>query len=726
LRTNGIRGVLSTREAVEQLLQGTTLQLRTDESTGAMMIESAVPRRSGVADRPADSSSHAAEVESPDMVVVTVYGRSDRDTVREVPQSVRVFDEKFLQMTNIDTVGDVLRFVPTAARNASDMTVFGDSFTIRGFDASSTLNGIGFNNFAQQRGTINVERVEVLMGPASVLYGAMEPGAVVNIVTKKPLAQFRAETSAEIASYGSQRYTLDVTGPLTDSVRARLTGEVRDTQTYVNHYREKSYVVSPVVAFDLTDRTELLIEGVLGRSTRPNGAYYGVPSQGTLLPNPLMGPLPMSFNPGEPGGFPARSYRESEDINARLTHSFANDWQVRLAYNYTRNTYHDADVLAFGFAADGRTLRRGLFAYNFLETDGEKDNINDAHIDVSGEVRTGPVVHKLVFGAERRESRFRGNAAFLGIGAIDAYAPVYGTVVLNATPANFAAGQGVTESTINALFVQDRMQLGDKLNLILGVRRSELKETAVYSDTSKLTDSAWVPQLGALYALTDRISLFASRNESFVPQGGSSFGNVPFPAETGLQYELGSRFDLGGSGLSATAALFQIEKDNISTADPSHPGESIAIGSVRSRGVELGLQGYLLPQWSLQASYAHMKTEVTKNNDGLLGNELPNSPHDTVSLASRYDFTQTALRDLGLSMAVSYAGERFSDQGNSVLIPSSWRADLGAHYAFNDALNLDLLVNNVTDERIYTGLYFLGLVTREPGRTYLARLTLRM
>lgn len=740
--TQGVRSHLakarqSDSETLKELLRGTglTFEFVNERTVTVTALQPSPDKPSASAAGPGeDVGLRLAQAEAPvatatedesDVGVITVFGRSRQDTVREIPQSVSIFDVRFLEMTDVDTVGDVLRFVPTAARNASDMTVFGDNFTIRGFDASSTLNGIGFNNFAQQRSTINVERIEVLMGPASVLYGAMEPGAVVNIVTKKPLKYLHAEALAETASHGSQRYALDLTGPLTASIRGRLTAEYRDTKTYVHRYEEESYFVSPVLAFDLSESTELLLEGTMGRSTRPNGAYYGVPAQGSLLPNPGAGPLPKSFNPGEPGGFPTKSYRDSRDLSVRLTHGFSGDWAARFAYNFTRNTFHDADVLAFGFGPDGRTLNRGLFVFNFLETGGEKQDFNDFHLDLSGSVQTGRLTHQLVVGAEYRNSRFAGNAAFFGLTPIDAYDPVYGQAVLNVTPEDFAAGQGVTRSKVKAAFLQDRMQINEKLNVILGVRRSQLDEKAVFDATSRLEDSAWVPQAGVLYALTPRASLYASHNESFVPQSGSSFGGVPLPAETGVQHELGTKLDLG-PGLSANLALFEIEKDNIVTADPANPGEVVAIGSVRSRGVEVGLQGHLLPGWALQTNYAHMKTKVTRNNDGLLGNELPNSPHDTFSLASRYDFTAGALKGFGVSGTLSYQGGRFNDQANSLRIPDNHRIDLGGHYAFGDSLSLDVLINNVTAERIYTGLYFLGLVTREPGRTYLARINYRM
>jgi iron complex outermembrane receptor protein len=223
--------------------------------------------------------------------------------------------------------------------------------------------------------------------------------------------------------------------------------------------------------------------------------------------------------------------------------------------------------------------------------------------------------------------------------------------------------------------------------------------------------------------VTDAVSIYANRSESFVPQFGTSSGGKPFKAEESVQHEIGTRFDIGG--LQTNLAVFSIVKNNLATTDPDNPEFEVALGEVKSKGFEISVSGYLQSNWLFGAAYGYTDTEITRNFDDLQGNVLRNTPENTFSLQTRYDITGGALHGLGFGGTVEYVDDRFGNDSNTFKLPSHTRVDLGAYYAVNENIQVDLLVNNVLDEEIYLEGYNVVRVVREPGRTYLVRLKYR-
>jgi iron complex outermembrane receptor protein len=234
---------------------------------------------------------------------------------------------------------------------------------------------------------------------------------------------------------------------------------------------------------------------------------------------------------------------------------------------------------------------------------------------------------------------------------------------------------------------------------------------------AELGETAWTTQLGLVYDLTDSTSLYTSRNEAFVPQQGTTSGRQPLDAEESVQYEAGVRVTAGR--LNINAAGFIIEKDNMAISDPLNAGFEVAQGRARSQGAELTVDGYATSNLYLSAGYGYTDTEVLRTDDETLeGNRFVNVPLHTAALQSRYYLN--AVTGLSLGGTVAYVDERPANADNGVTLPAYTRVDLGAYYAVTDALQLDLLFNNVTDEEIFSPGSFDGVI-REEGRTWLAR-----
>jgi iron complex outermembrane receptor protein len=665
----------------------------------------------------AEAEPDNADSKATSLEVINVYGRVPNDAVKDVPQSVSVFNRDLIEISPVDTVGDIIRFVPTATRNGSTLNAFGDDYLIRGFGASQTINGLGLNRIAHARDTANVERIEVLKGPAAVLYGQMEPGAVINVVTEQPLDVFQAELRAEAGSYDHQRYTVDVTGPLTTNARGRLNLAYQDSGSHIDFWSFERFFVAPNVTVDLSPATNVTLEG--SYTTNDWSSFQnGTPAFGAFLPNPH-GEYAESFNPDEPDiGF---TRRDSADVNLRLNHALNDNVAFRASYTYTRNEADFKETFAF-LGDDFRTVDRAVFV-------GEDTYENDHNLllDFTGIIDAGRLTHKFIAGVSYREfDASRPTSAFF-MTPIDLFEPAYGL----ATDVDVEFSDFLQDFTALEGFVQDRISVSDQLHLLLGLRYTDATQETEHVDPDGeafpdgLDETNWTTQVGALYDITDGLSVYANRSESFVPQFGTSSGGRPFDAEESVQYELGSRYDLGATGLTANAAVFTIAKENLTTSDPDpeNAGSEVALGEVESRGVELTVSGYLNSHWLISAGYGYVETEITRNFDGLEGNALRNTPKNTFSAQTRYDIASGPLAGLGLGGTVEYVDERFGNDDNSFELPSYTRVDLGAYYSVTDSLQVDLLLNNVLDEEIFLEGYTTARVIREPGRTFLARVT---
>jgi iron complex outermembrane receptor protein len=741
-RSTPLKGEYTVRDALARILSGSGLTARTGESgliiigdvgqisdagarsVGSMRLALARTEGSGAGpDRDAGSESARAEgrrgeAESDGIEEINVFGRRPDDTVKDIPQSITVFNREVIDISPAISVGDMIRFIPTASRNGSTLNAFGDSYIIRGFDANQTVNGLGFNRIAHARDIANVERIEVLKGPASVLFGQMEPGAVINVVTKQPLEQFHSEVGLEYGEFNDQRYTVDVTGPIGGRVRARLNVAYRDADSFVDFWDIEHLYIAPNVTVDLTPATTLTLEGAY--STNAWGSFHnGTPAQGMFLPSPN-GRYPRSFNPDEPDI--GHTDRDSVDANLRLIHEISETTRIRASYTYTRNEGDFTEMFVAGLQPDLRTIDRFYF-----HKIGGYENDDNYLLDLVGELRTGPLVHKYLIGANYRVFDSSRPARFALTTPLDIYDPVYGlaprfTPELNQFFQNFDSV---------GYFFQDRIAIGDRLHLLVGVRYTDSHQDTEFVNVAGeaffdvMDEEKWIPQFGVLFDVTDRFSVYANRTESFVPQFGTTSGGAPFESQQGTQYELGTRFDLGETGLQANAAAFIITKDNLQTADPTNPEFSVALGEVESRGFEMSVYGHLRPSWFLGAAYGYTDTEISRNFDGLEGNELRNAPHNTLSVQTRYDIGSGPLRGLGLGGTVEYVDARYGDDANTFELPGHTRVDVGAFYPLSERMQLDLLLNNVLDEDMYAEGFDIYRVIPEPGRTYLVRFKLR-
>jgi iron complex outermembrane receptor protein len=667
---------------------------------------------------PVDGAAQANEI--------IVFGRLSSDDIFDIPQSVDVLGEDVIQDSRSETLGDALRLVPGVSRDGSIYDVFGDSFLIRGFPANQTVNGMTANALRQARDTVSISRIEVLKGPASVLYGQLQPGAVVNVVTKQPERNFAAQASASFGRFDDWRTTLDLTGPITrgGNVRFRVAAGYDDADSVIDYWHRKHFVIAPSLAFDLGAATTVTVEGLYARNELA-GFLNGLPAEGTVLPNPN-GALAETLGLADPTFDP--SVRENKEITARIEHRFSDHIKARAGLSWTREETDEEGVFGLlGWDEEFRTLTRAVL------TSRSRGDAWTAYADVAATLWTGPVRHELVIGADHSWLD-RDNLSEVGLASsLDVYSPQY---ELRQKPETFpvpSLGSASAERNRSlGVFAQDRIALTENLRVIGGLRWSRYRQrTATTLGTGESfeeaqSQTAWTSQIGVLFNPVHTVSLFANRTTSFLPVSGVTSEGRALEPETGVQYELGARARILDGALTVGAALFHLKRGNVAVSDRDDPSALISIGEQVSKGLELSVEARPVEGLELYAGYALTDAETTEDtNAGLVGKRMRNVPRDSLALRASYEMKGGAARGLRFGGIGTYTGDRAGDLEDSFELPGYWRFDAFAQYPITDLVRIGASVENLTNRRYYTHAYSLFEVWPGAPRTWKLDLTTR-
>ena len=340
-----------------------------------------------VASKP-DHTANRSMIDKASVPEIVVFGRGREISLREVPQSTVMFDRAFIENSFAVELRDVVRFIPSGATDRPANGTYAMSVQSRGFDTTYVVNSQSPLNEYPGYDPAGLERIEVIQGPASVLYGAMEPGAVINLITKKPRAEIHFGAGIELGSYNTYRSTVDLGGPLSDRVRVRLNAAYDSRETFYDFWKRERVYLAPVIEVDITDRTQMTLEASYRKFTDENGvndARY--PVVGTVLPNPN-GQIPRTFSPVQPGlGDWNQSVRQ---YSAALTHELNDNWTLS-AY-VDRQSVYAGGLFWFtnAFEPDLRTLKRLLFVF-----EPEPMHSIFSTASIAGEFQTGPIAHSL-------------------------------------------------------------------------------------------------------------------------------------------------------------------------------------------------------------------------------------------------------------------------------------------------------------------------------------------
>ena len=645
---------------------------------------------------------------------LVVTGAMKTDTpVRDLAQSVRVLSETVLAEAGVTRLDQALDLASGIARQ-SNLGGLWDSYAMRGFTGDPSFGSDYLvNGFSSSRGyngvrdTANAASVEVLKGPASALYGRGEPGGTVNITTRKPLFVAEHALGFSIGSHGSHRTTAESTGPLGERLAYRLTAAQERAGSDRDHVESRRAMVSPsllwmpdadtTVSYELEfsrqkatfDRGVVAIDGQLGRV--PRHAFYGEPDDGPTA-------------------------TRSVGHQLFVQHQLNDDWSLQTGLNHRDSALDGVATEARFVQADKRTLvrQRRTRAFDGADLSGR--------LELLGTVRAAGLTHHLLFGVDAyRFVDQREQYRVATSTPIDLFEPVYG-----AAPPTMALSTWTREEQKSrAVYAQDQMDLGARWKLLVGLRHDRYDQSLLNRRSGVTTDQslgATSPRAGIVYQPDGPISLYATASRSFRPNSGVSRAYTPFPAEKGRSVEAGAKVDAAGGRLSATLAVYRIEKNNVLTPDPTDPNNfSIAAGEVRSRGVELDVGGEVARDLRLSFAYAFTDAQVTRDNNAfLVGRQLANVPRQSATLLLVQGFALGAGRataGVGASLVTRREGavapltavDDFSLPGYATLkLLGSYRHD--RHWSF--ALDVD----NLVDRDYYASAYSQVWVAPGAGR----------
>jgi iron complex outermembrane recepter protein len=663
----------------------------------------------------------AATPASQKLETVTVTGMRQKATatrqdaeLRDLPQAVTIIPQQVLEERAFTRIEDLGYATVNLLPNAPYTGGVSIGFFSRGFNGSSVLID-GYNAGVVSGFTSNVfelasvEKVEVLRGPASVLYGQGNPGGVVNLTFKRPM--FEPGLAAELAldSFGQRRSMLDVNQPLNAAAALRLVGVIEDSNTFRDFGEKKTQYLSPALRLKLTPDTTLDALYAWGRYKFNNDRAFGAVPE--LVQN-----LPARRNLAEPW-LPLTTY-ESRSARMELEHRLSRQWALTAAVFDNKTTNAPAPEIGFSGVQPGTALvDRYYIDYPNKDTNRAADRTFSLRL--RGDVHIAGLRHQLLLGAERVKA-FYVYEAFSGeVGPIDYLNPVYSAgPVRPADTFEYAGGGG---SRTQALYVNDLISFGDHWKLQLGLRHDRL-ETDGYTDAQltvgdRQERSKTTPSIGVVFQPTPSTSLYANRAESFLPQFGRSVSGAILDPEIGKSFEVGVKQELRERRLALTAAVFDIEKRGILTIDPNNSCCNLNGGTARSRGLELELSGRLSRAVELRAGLGTSDTKWTQSNDFPVGARLVGVPRVTAVLGGTLRPQSGALAGSWWAADLAYAGQReWLPTGDSYKLPAYTRLDLAAGWKF-EQWEIQANLKNATDERITLSNGY-GLVAPDAPRTF--------
>ncbi|MEO1300263.1 MAG: TonB-dependent siderophore receptor, partial [Cyanobacteria bacterium J06636_16] len=617
----------------EQAPTATVVQANGELIVSASTTEAVVeqPPEELPAEQPAPTDEASSETETPPaagegirilvtgeqpeteyLAPTTTTGTRTDTSIFEIPQTIQVIPEQVLEDQQVIRLREALRNVPNAVEG-NTFGGTGEEFVIRGFSGTTILRD-GFRTANTDEATagfeetVNVERIEVLSGPASILYGNIEPGGVVNLVTKRPLPEFFAEAGIQLGSFGLVRPTFDISGPITADgnllYRLNVASEHRDGFRNFDTDVER-FFVAPVLEWQISDRTNLIFELEYLDDRRPF-------DRGIVPIGDEVADVPRDTLIGDPDDF---AEVETLTLGYRLEHDFSDSLTLRNRFRYRTSDglIRRAEI---SFPLGGIDEETGDIARSFISPDSSIESF-ESQTELVAEFSTGSIEHTLLFGVDLlfSDSTVTTTTDFASpINLFDRDDDDFDSPDL---PLAFTLLDLESELYQVGLILQNQIQVLPNLTFLVGGRfdfGSQRRQSEpvfipglVSSPGSddEQTFNNFSPRVGVVYQPIEPLFLYASYSRSFLPNTLTQVtaeGDFLDPEEA-EQFEIGAKAELLEGRLAATLSFFDITLENVAATDPDNPNFVVPIGQQTNRGIELVVQGEVLPGWNLIASY---------------------------------------------------------------------------------------------------------------------------
>lgn len=638
--------------------------------------------------------------------------------LRDIPQTVNVVPKELMRDQAATSMQEALRNVPGVAFGHGDGQR--DQVWIRGFSAIADQFVDGVRDDALYfRDLSNVERVEVLKGPASVLYGRGSSGGLINRITKQPEFAPRYELGAVFGSFDQRRVEWDLGDRLGGGAASvRVSGAVERADSYRSQQFLEREALSPSLALRPSADTRVVLQADYLADRRVTD--FGIPA---LNGRPVEVPAGTYY-----GAANARQADYSQSVvnggTLTLDHRLSADWTFRdvlrgASYTLDRNNTLVGSVNETALTASlNRTnLRR------------QEDGVFNQS-ELVQKTRFGGVEHQILYGLELgRQTKDQRVVSQSKVATVSLLNPVLPVLPLTINAAPSTDNTGVFNTT--GLYLQDLAALGERWKLLAGLRLDRFEQSTVERlpgrSGLRRVDQNWSPRLGLVYQPTLEQSYYASVSRSFQPSGEAfalAANNADIAPEQTVNRELGAKLDFLGGLLTATGSLFRLERTNIKTTDPA-TNTLIPVGTQRTDGAELALTGELGSGWQVAAGYAYL--------DGRIVNSVGIDSGQPIQ-GKRPTLTPGHSGSLWLSKAVgggwrlgggaSFVGDRYANPGNTVTLPRYTVFDAGAFYRIK-GLDLGLNVKNLFDRKFIVAGHGTNANLNLPGAPRSVQMTLR-
>ncbi|WP_220399540.1 TonB-dependent siderophore receptor [Filimonas effusa] len=695
----------------------------------------------------------------------TYIGSKGGMNIKDLPQSVSYATKELMLDQGDVRVGEVVKNFSGVNQFTSydDLTIRG--FRVNGQSNTQLLNGMRTSTgFWKQPLTNYLERVEVLKGPASALYGNASPGGVVNRVTKKPLNESRKNITLQMGSFNTFRVLTDFTGPVNkdSSLLYRLNLGYEDANTFRDLMFDKNIVVAPSVSFIPDANTRINVDLVY------NASRSRLDRGQSLLANGDLNSTPQSLSLATPND---KLNENTYTITVAGSRKLGDNASFNVAYSrtgYNEDLYEHRGANAYAKDTMGKDVSNLVAMQIFARKRNRYIGNLTAYADFK--INTGSIEHNWIAGydygselspagaSQLTASGYRNaanNAAITFNAAQYAQNPsAYikrflvkdGLLVPNVPSFNLndvVNSQKMQDDSkafftnttlaptyyyLHAGYLQDRVRIG-RLQLLLGIRYEHYTDFANYLATNqtKTNSTALLPRFGAVYTVSENINVYGTYVTGYNPQSAATLSNPsaggPFEPLRSNMTEFGAKSSWLHNRLSASAAVYRIEQKNTlyNANNPNNPDSMMQIGKERSEGIEFDVTGQLTSSWSIMASYAYNDARILAGSDAEKNRQKPNAPRNLANLWTKYMIRKGPLSGLGAGLGVYYVGERGLSISLDQTIPAYTLVNAAVYYNFGQ-MQLQLNVNNATNKKHWVGGYdYIRLFPGNP-RQYLITL----
>ena len=690
LHSSGLQGGYSVNVGLETLLAGSGLQASLQANGSYLLRKVPVSAANGNAvgpekTLPGITVNASAERETATGPAAGYVARRSATATKtdssllETPQSISVVTREQMDGQNVQSVPQALRYTPGVVSEQRGVNTDSLEYIYaRGFQIDEYWNGLrlpnnGFNITSMD--PYMFERVELLRGPASVLYGQTSPGGLLSLVSKRPTATPLHEIMVQTGSHGRKQAAFDFGGPLDEAGKFayRLTADTFDTGTQTDFVREQRTAIAAALTWRPDSDTHLTAFFNYQKDPQA-GVYNFVPAAGTVLPGKVT--VPRNFFVGDPD---FNSYKkEQESIGYEFEHKLNETWTFRQNLRVLRNSLHIRMLDAsYGLDPDGLSIEREAYRHDGSVNTVAADNQLQATFD------TGAVRHTAIVGLDYQRVHY--DHKYIGQGdalapSISIAHPVYGQPI---GEPDFMYGSSTDDvSRQLGVYAQDQIRW-QRWAFLLGGRQDQVSSSSLaYTSgkTSSQDNHAFTWRTGAVYLFDNGVSPYVSYATSFQPAiGTDASGNIFKPTE-GKQYEAGLKYQPPGSDSSVTAAVFDLTQTNVLTNDPNKLGFKIQTGEVHSQGLEIEARTNLTANLQGIASYTYTDLKNTRSNTNNLDKVPAGIPRSMAGVWLNYDFTAAPLAGLQLGGGLRYSGSSYGDSVNSFKVPGVTLLDVSLRY----------------------------------------------